>query len=238
VGIIFLDDHLVIKRFTREAARIYHLVPNDVGRSLDDIKADLEGEDLMADSRNVLESLVPREREVRTASGASYLARIIPYRTLDNVIEGVVLTFADISQRIAAERAVQQARELAENIVNTVREPLVVLDGELKVVSASGSFYRSFRVAPAETVGQSFFRLGGGQWDNPRLRQALESVLPRDSSFDDIELDQDFPGVGRRAMLLNARRVIRPSGETQLILLAIEDVTAARQPEGPGTRRP
>src|SRR5205814_2252609 len=101
--------------------------------------------DLTAETRTVLESLVPREREVRTTSGVWYLARIIPYRTLDNVIEGVVLTFADISLRIAAEQAVHQARELAENIVNTVREPLVVLDGHFKVMSASGSFYRSFQ---------------------------------------------------------------------------------------------
>jgi two-component system CheB/CheR fusion protein len=191
----------------------------------------------MSDARTVLESLVPREREVRTFSGASYLARIIPYRTLDNVIEGVVLTFADISQRIIAQQAVEQARELAENIVNTVREPLVVLDGEFKVVSASSSFYRSFMVAPRETVGQSLFRLGNEQWDNPRLRESLESVLPRDSSFDDIEIDQVVPNLGRRRMLLNARRIIRPSGETQLILLAIEDVTA-RQREGPGTGKP
>jgi two-component system CheB/CheR fusion protein len=153
------------------------------------------------------------------------LARIIPYRTLDNVIEGVVLTFADISLRIAAEHAVHQARELAENIVNTVRGPLVVLDGDFKVISASGSFYRSFQVAPRETVGQSLFRLGGGHWDNPRLRESLESVLPRNSSFDDVEIDQDFPGLGHRKMVFNARRILRPTGETQLILLAIEDVT-------------
>ena len=75
MGIIFLDEQLVIKRFTREAARIYHLVQTDVGRPLDDIKANIEGEDLTAETRTVLESLVPREREVRTASGASYLAR-------------------------------------------------------------------------------------------------------------------------------------------------------------------
>jgi chemotaxis methyl-accepting protein methylase len=233
VGIIFLDEHLVIKRFTREAARIYHLVQTDVGRPLDDIKANIEGEDLTAEARTVLESLVPAEREVRTASGASYLARIIPYRTLDNVVEGVVLTFADISLRIAAEHAVHQARELAENIVNTVRGPLVVLDGDFKVISASGSFYRSFQVAPRETVGQSLFRLGGGHWDNPRLRESLESVLPRNSSFDDVEIDQDFPGLGHRKMVLNARRILRPTGETQLILLAIEDVTE-RQREGRG----
>ena len=237
VGIIFLDEQLVIKRFTREAASIYHLVPTDVGRPLDDIKADIDGEDLMADARAVLASLVPREREVRISSGVSYLARIIPYRTLDNVIEGVVLTFADISQRIIAEQAVQQARELAENIVNTVREPLLVLDGEFKVISASGSFYRSFQVAPRETVGRSVFRLGSGQWDIPRLRESLESVLPRDSSFDDVEIDQVVPKLGRRRMLLNGRRIIRPSGETQLILLAIEDVTA-RQPWGSGSGKP
>jgi len=225
VGVIFLDEHLFIKRFTHEAVRIYHLVPSDVGRLLNDIKSHIEGQDLLEDARTVLESLVPRDREVSTTGGDSYLARIMPYRTLDNVIDGVVMTFTDISQHVAAEQVVKEARDLAENIVDTVREPLVVLDGEFKVVSASGSFYHSFQVAPAETIGHSLFRLGNGQWDNPRLRESLESVLPRDSSFDNVEIDQVFPNLGHRRMLLNARRIQRPSGETRLILLSIADVT-------------
>ena len=225
VGTIFLDQHLVIKRFTREAAHVYRLVASDVGRPLSDIKSDLEGEDLLADARAVLDSLVPREREIRTAGGAWYLARIQPYRTLDNVIEGVVLTFTDISERIQAEEAVQEARELAESIVDTVREPLIVLDGKLRIVSASRSFYENFRVTLEDTVGRSLYEIGNRQWDIPGLRELLETILPRDQSFEGFGVEHDFPGIGHRRMLLNARRITGKTGATQLILLAMEDIS-------------
>lgn len=117
VGTIFLDEHLSIRRFTREATRVYRLVASDVGRPLGDMKSDLEGSDLLAEAQTVLETLVPCEREMRTIDGNWYLARIQPYRTLDNVIEGVVLTFSDISKRIAAETESREARERAEGIL-------------------------------------------------------------------------------------------------------------------------
>lgn len=221
-GTIFLDTHLVIRRFTREAARVYRLVASDVGRPLADIKSDLVGDDLLAEAQTVLDNLAPCEREVRTLGGEWYLARIQPYRTLDNVIEGVVLTFTDISQRIATEATVSEARALAEGIVDAVREPLVVLDGDLRVVSASSSFFRDFRVTPEDTVGRLLYDLGNRQWDIPALRKLLEDVLPHDQSFDDYAVEHDFPGIGRRRMLLNARRIVGAVGGRPLILLAIE----------------
>ncbi|MHB8355050.1 MAG: CheR family methyltransferase, partial [Burkholderiales bacterium] len=113
IGTVFLNDALNIKRFTREAVRVYRLVASDVGRPLADIKSNIEGDDMLADAQAVLDSLVPREREVRTVSGDWYLARIQPYRTLDNVIDGVVLTFSDITKRIQAETSSSEARKLA-----------------------------------------------------------------------------------------------------------------------------
>ncbi|MDO8359292.1 MAG: PAS domain-containing protein, partial [Devosia sp.] len=224
VGTVFLDEHLLIRRFTREAVRVYRLVASDVGRPLADIKSDIEGEDLLTEAKAVLDTLAPCEREVRTASGASYLVRIQPYRTLDNIIEGVVLTFADISKRVEAEAAVQAARELAEGIVDTVHEPLIVLNGSLQVVSASRSFYGKFQVAPKDTVGRSIYELGNRQWDIPALRELLETVLPRDRGFDGYVVEHDFPAIGRRKMLLNGRRIVGKAGDTQLILLAMETV--------------
>ena len=221
-GTIFLDEFLNIKRFTREAAQVYRLVASDLGRPLGDIKSNIEDEDLLADAQAVLDTLVPREREVRTVGGAAYLARIQPYRTLDNVIEGVVLTFADISQRVEAEAAGKLARELAEGIVDTVREPLIVLDGKLKVISASRSFYRDFRTTPEDTVGRHIYDLGNRQWDIPALRELLEDILPRDQSFEGYAVEHDFPTIGQRKMLLNARRIAGGSGDTQMILLAME----------------
>lgn len=225
IGTIFLDTHLDIRRFTRDTTQVYRLVGTDVGRPLSDIKSDIEGEDLLARAQAVLDTLVPWEREVRTVNGVWYLARIQPYRTLDNVIDGVVLTFTDISKRIQAEAASQDARELAENIVNTVREPLVVLDGALKVVSASCSFYETFQVARENTTGRLLYDLGNHQWDIPKLRELLENILPQNQVLEGFEVEHDFPAIGRRKMLLNARRIVGKTGETQLILLAIEDVT-------------
>lgn len=222
IGTVFLDQHLFVRRFTREATRIFRLVATDIGRPLLDIKSDLADDDLAVAAQTVLDSLVPFEREVRTSGGISYLARILPYRTLDNVIEGVVLTFSDISKRIAAETAEHEARRLAENIVDTVREPLIVLDETMRVVTASRSFYRYFKVTSDETVGRSLYELGNGQWNLPTLRELLETLLPLNQSMDDFAIDHDFPVIGHCRMLLNARRITGDSGLKPLILLAME----------------
>ena len=224
IGTIFLDEHLAIRRFTRDAERVYRLVATDVGRPLGNIKSDIEGEDLLARAQTVLDTLVPWECELRTVGGVWYLARIQCYRTLDNVIDGVVLTFADISQRIAAKARNAQAQALAENIVDTVREPLVVLDAKLRVISASRSFYRVFQTTLENTVGRPLYELSNRQWDIPALRELLENILPRDQSFEGYAVEYDSPAIGHRKMLLNARRIVGDSGDTQLILLAMEEV--------------
>ncbi|MFA7240687.1 MAG: chemotaxis protein CheB [Sulfuricellaceae bacterium] len=227
VGTIFLDQHLSIRRFTREAARVYPLVAADVGRPLADIKPNLEDDDLLAEAQSVLDTLAPCEREVRTVGGAWFLARIQPYRTLDNMIDGVVLTFTDITERLAAI-AGREARELAEAIVDTLHEPLIVLDGALNVVSASRSFCRFFQVMPEDIVGQPFYTLGERQWDIPALRELLEAVLPRDRAFAGFIVERDFPAVGHRKLRLNARRIVGKTGKPQLILLAMEEQLDSR----------
>ena len=123
------------------------------------------------------------------------------------------------------------SREFAESIINTVREPLIVLDKDLRVVSASSSFYEVFKVKPAETLGQYIYDLGNHQWDIPKLRELLETILPRKTSFDDYEVEYDFSDIGHRIMLLNARRVERAWGKERVLLLAIEDVTERRRLE-------
>ncbi|MCX7195761.1 MAG: PAS domain-containing protein [Proteobacteria bacterium] len=223
-GTIFLDAHLKIKRFTREAAQIYRLVATDLGRPLSDIKSNIQDENLLAEAQAVLDSLTPHEHEVRTVDGAWYLVRIQPYRTLENVIDGVVLTFTDISKRIAAEAAEKLALKLAEGIVDTVREPLIVLDEKLKIISASRSFYRDFQTTPEDTVGRPIYNLGNKQWDIPKLRELLEKILPQNQSFEGYEVEHDFPAIGHRRMLLNARRIIDNTGDTKMILLAIENI--------------
>jgi two-component system CheB/CheR fusion protein len=124
----------------------------------------------------------------------------------------------------------RRALDFTNAIVETVRDPLLILGGDLRVERASQAFYDTFRIAPEETVGQLIYELGQGQWNIPELRRALEEVLPKDSRFDHFEVELDFPHIGPRSMLLNARR-LRGDNRQESILLAIEDQTEARKTE-------
>ena len=181
----------------------------------------------------MLETLRSDEKEVRSKDEKWYLMRIIPNRSAENVINGLVLTFTDVTEMKRSSEAINQlkndyqaASEFAESIVETVREPLVVLDEELRVVSANRSFYRTFAVPKEETEGRLIYELGNRQWDIPDLRRLLGEILPQNSEFDDFPVEHDFPGIGRRRMILNARKVVQREGTGKpMILLAIEDVT-------------
>ena len=115
--------------------------------------------------------------------------------------------------------------EIHKSILGSIREPLILLDADLKVVTANPSFYRKFNVKPAETEGVLIYDLGNRQWDIPKLRKLLEDILPKNTRFHDFEVEHDFETIGRKIMHLNARRIYDQSNRTQLILLAIEDVT-------------
>lgn len=120
---------------------------------------------------------------------------------------------------------IEEARELAENIIDAVRDPMVVLDGDLKVLSVNKSFYDTFVVRPGQTVGRFLYDLGDRQWDIPKLRRLLEDILPNNASFNDYVIEQDFPNIGRRMLLLNARRIPRPPAKPKIILFVMEDIT-------------
>jgi len=115
--------------------------------------------------------------------------------------------------------------QIHEGIIETIRDPLLILDEELRVITANRSFYEFFKVKPEETVGQFFYDLGNKQWDIPKLRELLEIILPQKTSFDNYEVEHDFTTIGKRTMLLNARQIEQAMGKEQIILLAIEDVT-------------
>jgi PAS domain S-box-containing protein len=144
---------------------------------------------------------------------------------------GVVMIFRDITERRRSEHVIAMARGYAESIVNTVREPLLILNADLHVRSANRSFYEMFRVGPTETEGRFIYDLGDGQWDIPALRTLLEEVIPENSHFDDFEVEHDFQGIGPKTMLLNARR-FPPEGKWELILLAVADITERKRLEG------
>ena len=137
----------------------------------------------------------------------------------------------EIEQHKQVERVIQNALTYSQSIVDTVRESLLVLDTNLRVVSASRSFYQTFKVRPEETEKKHIYELGNRQWDIPKLRELLEDILPKTESFDNFEVEHNFPDLGRRIMLLNARKIYREFDHTHLILLAIEDVTTRKELE-------
>jgi two-component system CheB/CheR fusion protein len=221
VGIIFLDRNLIIRRFTREAVRIYRLVPSDVGRPLNDIKSVINGDDLHHAAQSVLESLIPYERELYIGEDTWMMVRIQPYRTLDNIIDGVVLTFTDITSRVKAI-ASQDALVRVESIVSIVRQPLLALTEALKIVAASPAFYTEFQLAPEETVGREIFELKGVLSDCPELRQLLKNVLQNEQAIEGVGVECEIPAVGRRRLEIKASRIMGKINMPQMILLSLE----------------
>jgi two-component system CheB/CheR fusion protein len=226
-GIVFMDYELNIRSYTREAVKVYRLIATDIGRPLSDITSNLEGGNLVSEMHTVLETLTPKEIEVQTIDGIYYLARIQAYRTIDNVIEGVVLSFTDTDSlrrttiKLAELELVQQ---LTEGIVNTVVEPLVVLNSELQVIKASNAFLHYFMVTTKQTIGYKIYELGNGQWNIPALRELLEDILPQRQTIEGFVVEHKFPELGKRRMVLNARRIKSSLGDTELILMVMENI--------------
>jgi two-component system CheB/CheR fusion protein len=144
-------------------------------------------------------------------------------------VAGVVLVFRDISDRRKTEKALAKSLGYADDIIATLREPFVVLDSDLRVKTANRSFYDTFQVSKSETENRLVYDLGNGQWDIPALRHLLDEVLSRNESVHDFEVQHSFPDLGRKTMLLNARPFPPESKHPELILLAVEDVTALRE---------
>ena len=162
IATVFLDDKLHIKRFTASATKVVSLIPTDVGRPIGDVTVKIDHAAIAENARGVLDRLRPYEAEVRAKDDRWFLMRIVPYRTLDNVIDGVVITFTDIT---GSKRAARERAEFAENIVRTVREPLLVLDHDLRVVMANRAFLGLFHVRREETEGRVIEDLGRHEWD-------------------------------------------------------------------------
>jgi two-component system CheB/CheR fusion protein len=179
--------------------------------------------------------MIPVEDEVRTKDGHWYRMRIMVYRTTENVIEGAVVTFINIDAQKEAQarieemsrKELQEEREFSRSIVDTVRESLLVLDKDYRVVSANKSFYESFKLTAGETVGRTLFELGEKQWNIEELQRLLDRVNAEGQSFDDYRIDHSFDTMGLKRMMLNAR--ILSKGSMEKILLAIEDVTERQQ---------
>jgi two-component system CheB/CheR fusion protein len=227
IPVVILDNDLRIRRYTPMAERVLNLIPSDVGRHVTDLKPNIEVSDLEPMLLDVTRTLRPCEQEVRDRQGRWYNLLIRPYRTTESRIEGAVLVLVDIDALKKGVQQIEESRQFAQAIVETIREGLVVLDSELRVRSANRCFYQIFRTTPKDTEGCLLWELGGGEWRLPSIETFLTEVLTTATRVQELEIEQDFPHLGRRWMQLTAYR-LQPAASEELLLLAIEDTTDRR----------
>jgi two-component system CheB/CheR fusion protein len=225
--ILLLDASLRIRRFTQVSEKLLNLIPTDIGRPVSDLQPRINVPQLEEVISQVVETLVAEEREVQDREGRWYSLRVRPYRTSENRIEGAVLQLIDIDQAKKTLELVGHARDYAAAIVETVREPLIVLDQELRIETANRAFFQTFRTSPEENLKRSIYDVGGGQFDFPKLRDWLNRAGQTDAGIEDMEIERDFERIGRKTILLNARRIERE--EAGLILVAFEDITERKR---------
>ncbi len=230
IAMLFLDNDLRVRRFTDPIQPIINLQAGDMGRPITDLWIGIQDEDLVGDVRRVLDTLQMQMKQVQTADGKWYLMRILPYRTAENRIGGVIITFSDTTPLKEMESSLKEARRYADSLIAITHEPLMVLDAELRVISANRSFYAMFKATPEETEGKLVYTLGNQQWNILRLRNLLEEILPGQAKLDGFLVEHDFPGIGHKVMRLNARTLHSEFGPDR-ILLAIEDITGREEQE-------
>ena len=250
--LISLDQNLRVVNASRSFYEFFKVTPEDtVGQLIYDL-GNKQWD--IPKLRDLLETILPQkatfdnyevEHDFTTIGKRIMLLNARQIQRVSGKERIILLAIEDITERKETETGLEKTRkelevikqsadevsEFAESVINTVREPLISLDQNLRVVSVSRSFYDFFQVKPEETVGQLIYDLGNKQWDIPKLRELLEDILPKKVSFDNYEVQHDFTGIGRRIMLLNARQIERALGKERIILLAIEDITERKEIE-------
>jgi two-component system CheB/CheR fusion protein len=232
IATLVLDRDLKLRFFTPAVTSLFKVGASHLGRPLSEIIRRFADDDLLLDAQTVIATSVSLWREVEAESGAWYNRRLLPYRTKDNNIQGVVITFSDISEMKAAEREIEAARAYSNSIIDAIRQSLVVLDHELHIVSASPSFYRSFAVKPGNAVGRQLPDLRDRCFDVQALRSFLDRIAARHDVTEDDEIEIELPPRGRRVLLLNARNIPAVPPAKQRTLLAIDDITDRKHAEG------
>jgi two-component system, chemotaxis family, CheB/CheR fusion protein len=235
IPILMLGGNLEIRRYTPVAEKIFNLIPSDMGRPISDINHNLNIPDLEPQILEVISTLNVKTQEVQDQEGRWYDLWIRPYRTIDNKIDGAVVILVDIDALKRSSEQLRTSRDYVQAIVDTMRESLVVLDVNLRVISANQSFYDTFQVAPAETEQHLIYEIGNGQWNIPQLRSLLEEILPHHNQFQGLEVDHNFEQIGHKIMRLNARKM-KLLEDREMILMVIEDITQQKQLEAERTR--
>ncbi len=224
--IIILGQDMRIRRFTPMAEKVLNVIPTDVGRPLSDININLKVADLPHLMAEVVDSLTIKELEVQDTSGRWYSMRLRPYKTAENKIEGVVLTLIDIDQMKRTIGELEEARNIAQAIIETAPEPLAALNEQLQVRVANDAFYRLFFATRERMQGRSFLEFVHDPAEGPRIKTALEDVLPNRTPLANLHVQvEGLAGGPRKDVLIHARQIVGGNRAYPLILVS------ARRPE-------
>jgi len=223
-GQLFVDRELLLKKYSPSAVKHINIRPSDIGRPLSNITTNIDLATLIPDIRSVLETEQTVVREAISTDGKIYQVTTIPYLRADSKIaDGAIVSFYDISE-------LKNSMKYAEEMFNTIHDPLVILDKNLRVIRATDGFYRMFKVTEEETQGNFFYELGNQQWNIPVLKHQLETILPEQGSFKAFEVSHIFNSIGAKVVRITARQFDTHTRE-KLILLAIHDLSDARKVE-------
>ena len=225
VATLFLDSAFKIRFFTPAAKSFFGVSGVDIGRPVADLAQRFDDKTLLQDAHAVLSDLTPMRREIESQDGNWYIRGILPYRNEGGTVGGVVITFARISEMKAAERKIEAAKAYAESIIATVKQPLAVLDGDLRLVSASASYFKVFDVTPEDSIGRPFTL---GPKHRPEALAEFLEAANEGSAIEDYEVGIDLPNLGARTFLFSARRIAAGPSERPKILISIDDITDAK----------
>ncbi|HEY1261952.1 MAG TPA: chemotaxis protein CheB [Terriglobales bacterium] len=227
IPVVMVGNDLRIRRFTPPAQKLLNLIPADMGRRLQEIRPNLDVDDMESAVQATIDTATLQEREVHEKNGAWYMMRVRPYKTWDSKIDGAVISFQDIDD---LKRSVSTSRDYSDSVIENARESILIVDPSLRVSSANRAFYKLFQLSRAEVEGCSLDEIANGEWSAHGLREALGEILRGQGRLDHFEVRHDYSGLGPRVMLFNARR-IEPTRGQHMLFLSVEDVTEQRRSE-------
>jgi two-component system CheB/CheR fusion protein len=224
IPVVMVGNDLRIRRFTPPAQKLLNLIPTDIGRRLQEIRPNLDVENIETTVQSTIENATLSELEVHEKDGSWYLMRVRPYKTWEHKIDGAVISFQDIDD---LKRSVNATRDYADMLIENAREAIVIADSNLRISSANPAFYRMFGLKQ-NGKGKGLDEITHTSWLPDSLRERLLHAMRKDVRIDDVEIQHEYPSLGLRTVLFNARR-IEPARGQQMLLVSIQDVTENRR---------
>ncbi len=225
IAIVMVAGDLRIRRFTPMAERVLNLIPADIGRPIGHIKPNIDCPDLEKHITEVIDSVSTRELDLRDRQGSWFSLRIRPYKNLENRIDGAVLALIDVNTAKKYELEMRAATEYTDAMMQVIREPILVLDADLRVRRVNQSFCSAFGLEQKDVTGRLLWELGEPGWATPEVRSRLEDSERSNPLLEEFPLERTLPRLGRRKLILNAQRVDGTEERPGVIILSIRDAT-------------